>query len=812
MKKFLKYLFTYIMGFITCIALIVGVVFWAFNSVTLATIEGWTGTTILDESQLEEDAVVDVKGLSLSKLIAEITKISSESDTMTIDKLITRYGLKLTDEVKALLPEKAMGMPLDKLFTEDGTNEILQNTNFEYVYSILGEESLPEPLKSALGGKSLDKVLAGDLNYVMEGVKLGYIAGVTYEKSGDNWVAVYKNPEEPTLVELLEGVAVDDLLKTFNEGGDLLKVLVDGAGERSLNCLIESITEGDTLLGEGAKISDLYKFDEATSSYSINIQALVGTMKLGHVMGYTPIEENGEIVEWLAGSEEISSINEALANLRLSEVVSGNFDVIDTLGDFYVGELLDYTPVYQAGEVVGWLNGEVEVEKIVSKFASTKVSELIEGTFDVGEELKGVKISDLLGYTSVVYPVYDGGVKMQIGGVDVTHTVWYDGGEEVSFVISALLDKTIDELTDGISNYSIGKLAGYVQIENVWYKLEKSELGGETVYATTEVDGLIKYFVGLTVDSLKSGTELEDALNEVVIGDALGYVKVGSTWYVDYESESKNTVLDGVLKSFVGLKLSDLKNSGTITNALKEVVIGEEMGYYTDGEYWYTDKNMTNKVTGILASIAGLSVGDLSNEEKIIEVINTQSVGDMLGYYYDEDNEVWCNNGTDKKPLAGINKTLAEMNVGALMGAESKIKDMTFGDLMGYGYDKVEKCWKDGDVKLNKIMQKICAGKISELESTVSGLTIADVFENDAVNGTVLSWIPSTTKISEISSTLQAKVVSATIEDYINIGVLTLDELDMAKLDLYFTGEEWTQWSIDTFFQKLIDSVPITLS
>lgn len=813
MKKFLKYLLTYFMGFITAIAVIVGVVFWAYNGITLKTIEGWTGTTIIDESQLDENAEVNVKDMSLGKLIAEIGKISAEGDTVTLNSLVNRYGLKLSDDVKALIPEKAMSLPINKLFTEEEKNAILEGTKVDYLYSIIGQDALPEPLKSVLSDKSLDKVFAGDRDYILDGVKLGYIAGVTYEKQGDNWVAVYEDANAPTLVEVLENVDVTELLNVFNEGGDLLKVMVEDAGEASLNLFIKSISEGDTMLGEDMDISDLYVLNSETQKYELKLDALVSTMKLGHVIGYTPVEENGVIVDWTSGEEEVSNVHEAFANIDLSKIVSGDFDVIDAIGDFYVGELLDYTPIYEGETIVGWLNGEEEVDEVVETFANCKVSELIEGTFNVSEELNDIKIADVLGLTSTDYFVYLDGVQLQIEGNPVVHTVWYDGEEKADGIISALADKTIYELSDGISEYTIGLLAGYVEYEGVWYSLEEGTVSDNTVYVAKTLEGVIKHFVGLSVNSLSGGTAIEDALNGVIIGEALNYVKVGDVWYESYVSESENKPIVGVLKSFVGLKISDLRESKTITDALSEVVIGDEMGYYYEDGTWYTDSSEgKKKVTGILASIAGLTVGDLSNEDKVVEVVNQQSVGEMLGYYYDDENGVWCNNEVEKKPLAGINKTIAEMVVGDLTSAEEKIKDLNFGELMGYHYVEeggVGK-WLDGNNEYHgRIMNILCGKKVSELETTIDGLSIKDVFEETEIEGTVLAWIPSTTPITQINTALKSEVESATIEDYMDLGVLTIEETDEAKLDAFFIGVKWKELTINGFFDKLLEYIDI---
>lgn len=807
MKKFLKYLFTYFMGFLTCIAVIVGLGYWAYTSVSLSTIEGWTGTTIVDEESIDENAEVNIKNMTLSKLISEVGKISAESDTMTIDALITRYGLKLSDDVKELIPQKAMGMALNKLFTEDGKNEILQNTNVEYLYSIIGEDTIAEPLKSTLATKSLDKVFSGDIDYILDGVKLGYIAGVTYEKQGDVYVATYKNPAEPTMVELLEGVSVKELLKVFNEGGDILKVLVDGAGESSLNLLVESITAGDTLIGEGSKIKDLYVYDTDTDTYSIDLNALVGQMKLGHIIGYTPVMDGDNIIDWEATGVELSSINKAIANISMGEVINADFDIMDTLGEFYVGELLDYTPIYDGADIVGWKNGEAEVEEVISKFASAKVSELIDGTFDVDEEIRAIKICDVLGYTSTVYPVYKGGSPILKDGEPVTHTIWTKGTTEANSIVSAIAGKTIGELMQGISTYKIGTLAGFVEIDSKWYSLEKTTVGADTIYNASDVKGIIKYFVGLSVDSLSSGSALETAINDILIGEALGYVEVEGVWYIEYVDSTNNTPVEGILESFVGLKISELKNGDTITDALQHVIVGEEMGYYYEDGTWYIDSTKSEKLTGILASIAGLSVGDLSDRDNLIQIVNDQSVGDMLGYYYDEANAVWCNNETDKTPLVGISKTIAAMKVGDLATAEESIKGMSFGEVMGYHYDTTLGWVDRNNQSHGRVMSLLCSKQVYELEATVDGLTIGDVFSETETEGTILGLLDRETKISQISAELKTELNTATLGTYISLGIID-DFSDENKSKLNFYAPGWQNMTIAQFLTAVLDNLP----
>ena len=801
MKKFLKYSFTYFMGFVTCLAVIVGVVFWAVNGLTIEAVENLTGSTIIDDSQIDDGAEVNLKKLSLPQLIQEVSKISSESSTVTLDSLLNRYGLSLPNDVLAMIPNEAMSMPINKIFTEDGISEILEVTDFEYLYAIIGEDAFPEPLKSTLASKTLDMVLSGDLNYILEGVKLGYIAGVTYQQQGAEWVAQYIDPDNPTIVELLEGVDVSDLLAVFNEGGDLFQVFAEGAGDVPLNVLIESFTSGESLIGKGATVGDFYELDPVSGTYSMNLEALVMDMCLGHVMGYTPIEDGDAIIGWTMDGTAISTINETIANIPLVDVMSGALDVMGTLGDLYVGELLGYTPVYDGDDIVGWKNGDADIDEVIATFASAKVSDLIDGTFDVAGEISSMTIADILALTSETYDLYKNGVLVE----GQTYTIWYDGVTVVDPIIGALANKTIGELTAGISDFAIGTLTGYTKIDDSWYTVtQKPSPSGGMIYDANDVTGIIKYFVGLNVEDLQSGDALESVINDIVIGEALGYVNVDNVWYENYVDPVTNTPVEGILKSFVGLTIESLRDGDVITSALQNVIVGEEMGYYKEDGVWYTDETKTERVTGILASIADMSVGDLSNEDAVITIVNEQSVGEMLGYY--ESNDKWYKDEACTIELVGITKTIAKMKVGDLSTAEESIKDMKFGDVMGYHEDPVLG-WVDANNESHgKVMSLLCGKKIHELESTVDGLTIGDVFSETEREG-VLSLIEADTKITDISGAIKTALQEATLGDYIGLGILQeFDSTQESKLDFYAPG--WESMTIEAFMTNLINNIP----
>ena len=76
------------------------------------------------------------------------------------------------------------------------------------------------------------------------------------------------------------------------------------------------------------------------------------------------------------------------------------------------------------------------------------------------------------------------------------------------------------------------------------------------------------------------------------------------------------TTATGLMTSFAPLSVADMSNDEKVNDAIDTIVIGEAMGYYLnpDDGYWYRDRAYTDRLTGIIASLADTKIGGLGTK------------------------------------------------------------------------------------------------------------------------------------------------------------------------------------------------------
>ena len=141
-----------------------------------------------------------------------------------------------------------------------------------------------------------------------------------------------------------------------------------------------------------------------------------GDMQSGYVRGDEITEtdpESGEPVvvgyQWLKDGKPVSKMQQELANIAVTDLLNGQLNMSEVLGDLRVGDLQGY--IYreilddQTGEPVGhkWykLEGEneVEVSPVLSALADISVSAMLDGNLDLAAALGDLKLGDVQGYT-----------------------------------------------------------------------------------------------------------------------------------------------------------------------------------------------------------------------------------------------------------------------------------------------------------------------------------------------------------------------------------------------------------------------------
>ena len=194
----------FILGFLSCVGAIVGVGYLAYSKVSLDWLEELGLISVNDEDYIDPEAEVSLSAMTLQGMIAEIQALAALEKDITIDVLLERYGLTLSKEAEELIPEGMKTVSLEKLFGSDGITYVLDNTKVEYIFKFVPEDALSAPARELLKDKTFGDVIKLDLGYLLDGVALGYILGVKYEKDVDGeYSVVYKDAASPTLVELI---------------------------------------------------------------------------------------------------------------------------------------------------------------------------------------------------------------------------------------------------------------------------------------------------------------------------------------------------------------------------------------------------------------------------------------------------------------------------------------------------------------------------------------------------------------------------------------------------------------------------------
>ena len=642
-SRFLALVLAFFLGFLSCIGAIFGVGYFAYSRVSLDQLEKW-GVVSVDEGQyVDEDAEVDLTAMTIKAFISEIKELRDLDKTVSIDLLIERWGLKIPDEIMQKIPTGVRTLSVKEIFSKSGISAILENTDVSYLFQFLPADVLAEPAREALTGKTLKEVVELKMTDLLTGIKLGYIAGVQYEKdSSGRYLPVYKDPAKPTLLELLGSLDLGKTLDVVGNGGDMLAVINDGMNDVMIDLLIKSVSSDDnaTLNGivAGKTIGDLIVEDETTGALSLDVGVLINGRKFGDLMGYTPVyynndESTGIIVDWLDGEgARVKGVMRALADGTIAGLgEDAGLDTDALLSNSYIGFFQEYDPIFDAsGNITGWLNGDGNPpDRLLRTLANKKLTDMIGDGFSLDNLIAGLYVGDLMSYT----PVEDGEGNI----VD-----WKDGnGEDLDRVTAALAKQKVEDLTSGnfeiddaLEGLYVGDLMKYTSVKDG----EGNIIGWKDANGE-DLDRVSESLAKKPITDLTSGDfEVGDALEGLYVGDLLKYTPVKDdpddpdkvTGWLDKD----NKPVTGLDRATANIDLKRLIDDDTykVADAFDEVYLGEAMGYYRDADplpkvdpldetealryQWYKTKDtvsgdLSNPTAGIEQKLANYFLGDL---------------------------------------------------------------------------------------------------------------------------------------------------------------------------------------------------------
>jgi hypothetical protein len=362
------------------------------------------------------------------------------------------------------------------------------------------------------------------------------------------------------------------------------------------------------------------------------IKELCSELYFGKLFGYEKKDDPGSAEKFIwvdpDTGKEIVGINGVLADITVAELLDGGLPTQKIMDELSVGDLMeleakenlpvyvedangDLIPAEGIDPIVVWYNGNGEqVASIIGTLANKSVTDLTTGIEDI-------ELGDVFGTVAYLGKSYTYDVKR----TDHEFIVL----TEAESIIGELSDLTIEqlsgsELTDRVNDMQISDLLGYKQDTEtgVWKDSNNKELNAIMAKLADSTVGTINS----TVDSLTyaeiAGLVAVDE-NGDVIADIENY-EGEITWFEEgyVKGGESNKKADSIMVSLAELSVSQMSDSGKISDAVKEIVIGDAMGYVKDGDVWYTDNAKTEKATNIIAILADCTVGNMNNRVQTI--------------------------------------------------------------------------------------------------------------------------------------------------------------------------------------------------
>ncbi len=305
-------------------------------------------------------------------------------------------------------------------------------------------------------------------------------------------------------------------------------------------------------------------------------------------------------------------------------------------------------------------------------------------------------------------------------------------------MLKSLKDVKIGELGIKMNEMYVGELLGYKKVGDIWYKeCEETDCGhthvdidGKNNYA--ETTGIEKVLADKTINDLK---DLNAILDDVTLGDVM------------------QDKLPDMLKSLKDVKIGELGIK------MNEMYVGELLGYKKVGDIWYKECERTDcghsntehtdiegkqyaETTGIEKVLAGKTINDLKDLNTIMDDV---TLGDAM-----QDN------------LPDMLKSLKDVKIAEL---GTKMNEMYVGEMLKYtrtltcsieDHTHTDDCykWYNEGVEVTGMMAKIAnkkVGNLGDIGNDIQGYTIADILGEKEEDSALIKALYDT-PVGEIGS------------------------------------------------------------
>ncbi len=644
-------------------------------------------------------------------------------------------------------------------------------------------------------------------------------------------VTVFDNNYNVTLKEIIDSKDVVELLLAGIRMGDIMgytkgacNVTDPGHVHNGTDCQYDWFDKDGNLLDVITNRFANTKLTTLISDDSVTFKTIIGDATLGELLSLT---EGADGIWRDQNGVEVDVIRATIAPLLLADIMDNSEIILNAIDVIYIGELMNYTLV--AGE---WYEADgSKVDTLIAKFADLTIGEIRKGTVDFESLFNDVKLGEVMKYY-----LYDFG--------DGNGPVWsYTDSEgntvPANKIPAAIADLTVGEIIDPAFDFVgffrstslyVGDFMGYYSTTVYNPDTDKYELKW-----FSDKSFALEYEITDPVEAAFANTSLANLfdpdfdkisiIEDVYIGNLMHYERYdfgdGVVWAKPNGDGTFTQVTDKVIIALADLTLGKVLKDFDISLIVKDMYIGDIIGYTFDGSVWKdTDDNeITNPVTLAFINIRMEALVDKNNPFDFIAVVNDLYLGELMGNIRDPLTGEWYDgDGTpldnqDKLALALMNTKISDY-FGITINFENIFSGLKLGDILGkkeisgiwyesegvrassmmnilYGLDLVGLMYYDVSMKetINNmtlaelldldpsttgILGSFMTLKVSELtedniRNKINGLTVSDIFTD--MTG-VLALIPASTTIEELPTALASAVNNATLADLENAGIM----------------------------------------
>lgn len=644
-------------------------------------------------------------------------------------------------------------------------------------------------------------------------------------------VTVFDNNYNVTLKEIIDSKDVVELLLAGIRMGDIMgytkgvcNVTDPGHVHNGTDCQYDWFDKDGNLLDVITNRFANTKLTTLISDDSVTFKTIIGDATLGELLSLT---EGADGIWRDQNGVEVDVIRATIAPLLLADIMDNSEIILNAIDVIYIGELMNYTLV--AGE---WYEADgSKVDTLIAKFADLTIGEIRKGTVDFESLFNDVKLGEVMKYY-----LYDFG--------DGNGPVWsYTDSEgntvPANKIPAAIADLTVGEIIDPAFDFVgffrstslyVGDFMGYYSTTVYNPDTDKYELKW-----FSDKSFALEYEITDPVEAAFANTSLANLfdpdfdkisiIEDVYIGNLMHYERYdfgdGVVWAKPNGDGTFTQVTDKVIIALADLTLGKVLKDFDISLIVKDMYIGDIIGYTFDGSVWKdTDDNeITNPVTLAFINIRMEALVDKNNPFDFIAVVNDLYLGELMGNIRDPLTGEWYDgDGTpldnqDKLALALMNTKISDY-FGITINFENIFSGLKLGDILGkkeisgiwyesegvrassmmnilYGLDLVDLMYYDVSMKetINNmtlaelldldpsttgILGSFMTLKVSELtedniRNKINGLTVSDIFTD--MTG-VLALIPASTTIEELPTALASAVNNATLADLENAGIM----------------------------------------